>query len=83
MGRPLPTSLVVTKDQSRCCWCCCRRKTKPHISFMIGEDEFEQGSFMVSVEHPLTGKTHQFHARTDEPELTLAHVMSWIMFDEE
>ena len=82
--KPPATSLVVTKEHNG--FCCCRRKTriaKPPNSFVFVGEEFEQSSFVVTVEHPETGKTHLFNARTDEPELTLPHVMSWIMYDDE
>ena len=39
--------------------------------------------FTIQVEHPETHEVHQFYARVDEPELTLAHVMNLIAFDRE
>ena len=42
----------------------------------------EPSHFTVMVEDPNTSHLHQFHARADEPELTLAHVMNLIAFDQ-
>ena len=43
----------------------------------------EPSHFTVMVEDPNTSQLIQFHARADEPELTLAHVMNLIAFDGE
>ena len=79
-----PATFVKAREK-RFCFCCCRRRRSKRPSAAPADAQFavieELPHFTVKVEHPETGEVLEFYARTDEPELTLGHVMNWITFD--